>query len=439
MAKKKGARHRLVGRPRQELSSTEPAAGRRRGRHRVVRPAAGGMLAVGAALVAASTASSSVPTALPTVPAVGASEPVEAPASSSLGVGGNTPPRAAWPMRVRTDDRFVHAAPGAQGTVGIPATVLAAYQRAAERTSLVQPGCRLPLELLAAIGKVESGHARGGRVTAEGRTLDPILGPVLDGAGPFAAIADTDGGELDGNAVWDRAMGPMQFIPGTWARWQADGNADGQADPHNVFDASLAAARYLCAANRDLGTPDGLDAAILSYNHSVSYLALVRSWMLVYQNGAVSVADITGGDPAMLALAAADWDPTAPPSAPSSAPPSAEAPAEPPATRPPGATPPPPVVNPPTQTPPAETPPSETPPPEPAPETPPGETPPPETPPEEPPETPPETPPEEPPSAETPPEEPPQEPSGSLVGGVCQLLGGLLNPLLPGEDPDESC
>src|SRR2546428_764976 len=83
--------------------------------------------------------------------------------------------------------------------------------------------------------------ARSGVVDANGTTVSPILGPVLDGNG-FAAIPDTDGGRLDGNQVWDRAVGPMQFLPSTWTTWSADGNGDHRADPNNVFDASLAAA-----------------------------------------------------------------------------------------------------------------------------------------------------------------------------------------------------
>ncbi|MGW2846716.1 hypothetical protein ACWC5G_17575, partial [Streptomyces sp. NPDC001274] len=64
---------------------------------------------------------------------------------------------------------------------GIPATVLAAYRKAESDLARTAPGCRLPWQLLAAIGKVESGHAGGGRVDARGTTLTPILGPVLNG------------------------------------------------------------------------------------------------------------------------------------------------------------------------------------------------------------------------------------------------------------------
>ncbi|ARX82769.1 lytic transglycosylase [Streptomyces alboflavus] len=95
---------------------------------------------------------------------------------------------------------------------GLPATVLDAYKKAEAAVRESRPGCNLPWQLLAAIGKVESGQARGGRVDADGTTLTPILGPVLDGNG-FAKITDTDRGAFDGDTTHDRAVGPMQFIP----------------------------------------------------------------------------------------------------------------------------------------------------------------------------------------------------------------------------------
>lgn len=176
---------------------------------------------------------------------------------------------------------------------GIPATVLTAYRRAEDVLAAADPGCRLPWQLLAAIGKVESGQARGGRVDADGTTLTPMLGPVLNGNG-FARISDTDGGRYDGNATYDRAVGPMQFIPSTWARWGADGNDDGRADPNNIHDAALAAGRYLCAGDRNLAREADLDRAILSYNHSSAYLRTVLSWLDFYRRGTHEVPDGRG-------------------------------------------------------------------------------------------------------------------------------------------------
>ncbi|WP_405900935.1 lytic murein transglycosylase [Streptomyces sp. NBC_00727] len=179
---------------------------------------------------------------------------------------------------------------------GVPATVLAAYRKAEATMGRSDPGCRLPWQLLAAIGKVESGHAAGGRVDKQGTTVSPILGPVLNGAG-FANIADTDGGAFDGDATYDRAVGPMQFIPSTWAHWGRDGNGDGRRDPNNVYDAALAAGAYLCAGTRDLSIPSDMNRAILSYNHSEAYLRTVLSWLEFYRKGIHPVDDGTGPIP----------------------------------------------------------------------------------------------------------------------------------------------
>ncbi|MBQ0988390.1 lytic transglycosylase domain-containing protein, partial [Streptomyces sp. F63] len=188
---------------------------------------------------------------------------------------------------------------------GIPATVLAAYKRAEASLAESNPECNLPWELLAAIGRVESGQARGGAVDAEGTTLTPILGPQLNGNG-FASISDTDGGTYDNDSVYDRAVGPMQFIPGTWMRWGADGNGDGAKDPNNIYDAALAAGRYLCAGSRDLSAPADLEAAILGYNRSREYLRTVLSWLEFYRKGTHRVPDGTGVLPRTPGAGSAD-------------------------------------------------------------------------------------------------------------------------------------
>lgn len=176
------------------------------------------------------------------------------------------------------------------GGAGIPATVLAAYKKAEAALARSHPGCHLPWQLLAAIGQVESGQARGGNVDADGTTLSPILGPQLNGVG-FANISDTDNGAYDGDSTHDRAVGPMQFIPSTWATWGSDGNGDGKDDPNNVYDATLAAGRYLCAGGRDLSNARDLDRAILGYNHSQEYLRTVRSWFEYFKTGHRAVPD----------------------------------------------------------------------------------------------------------------------------------------------------
>ena len=167
---------------------------------------------------------------------------------------------------------------------GVPATVLSAYRLAADRVTAADPGCRLTWPVLAGIGRVESNHARNGNVTPQGDMRSPIYGPVLDGAGPNAAIRDGGG--------WARAAGPMQFIPSTWAKWAADGSGDGRADPQNVFDATLAAGGYLCAGNTDLSTTDGLRGAILRYNHSEEYVQAVTGWIRAYEQGGGAAPDL---------------------------------------------------------------------------------------------------------------------------------------------------
>jgi hypothetical protein len=183
--------------------------------------------------------------------------------------------------------------PGDIGALGIPVLVLQAYHKAADELAVEQPSCHLPWSLLAGIGHTESGHAESGRLLADGTTRGRILGPVLNGGilGD-AVIADTDRGRLDGDVHFDRAVGPMQFIPSTWRRWAADGNGDGKKDPNNIFDATLAAGRYLCADGRNLATTAGLQAAVLSYNNSVAYLATVLAWTEAYQHGVIAVADL---------------------------------------------------------------------------------------------------------------------------------------------------
>ncbi|EFL31422.1 secreted protein [Streptomyces viridochromogenes DSM 40736] len=176
---------------------------------------------------------------------------------------------------------------------GIPATVLDAYKKAETALREAKPGCNLPWQLLAAIGRVESGQARGGRVSADGTTTSPILGPQLDGNG-FALIKDTDNGAYDGNSDYDQAVGPMQFIPSTWAWAGRDGNDDGKKDPNNVYDAALAAGHYLCRNNWDLSDQRDLDRAILSYNNSREYLNLVMRWLEYYRKGTHEIPDGTG-------------------------------------------------------------------------------------------------------------------------------------------------
>ena len=144
-----------------------------------------------------------------------------------------------------------------------------------------------------------------------------ILGPRLDGSvAGTAVIRDTDGGALDLDPTYDRAVGPMQFLPGTWRLFASDGNADGRSDPHNVYDAALAAGRYLCASGGDLRTPTGLATAVLSYNYSTTYLSAVLAWGLAYRDGVWSTALSPGSVPPPPPEQPAPTASTAPPQRP---------------------------------------------------------------------------------------------------------------------------
>ncbi|MGC4948307.1 lytic murein transglycosylase [Streptomyces sp. DT224] len=253
--------------------------------------------AVAAVAVAALSASQAPGAPSPRIAADGdhSSAGSTTPADQGGGVSGDSPYYTDLPPLNTPEkpDSSAHLPVTGSAESGIPTSVLAAYKKAQDTVAGTDAACRLPWQLLAAIGKVESGQARGGRVDAQGTTLTPILGPALDGNG-FALIKDTDNGAYDGDRTHDRAVGPMQFIPSTWATWGQDGNGDGRKDPNNVYDAALAAGRYLCAGDRDLSTATDLDRAVLSYNHSDVYLRTVRSWFTYYNRGTHEVPDGTG-------------------------------------------------------------------------------------------------------------------------------------------------
>ncbi|WP_197058320.1 lytic transglycosylase domain-containing protein, partial [Modestobacter caceresii] len=163
---------------------------------------------------------------------------------------------------------------------GIPSTALTAYQRAAGLSA----DCGISWTLIAAIGRVESNHGRfaGATLHTDGLSSPPIIGIPLDGTNNTARILDSDDGLLDGDTVYDRAVGPMQFIPTTWAMYDSDGNGDGRRDPFNINDAAVATGKYLCAAGGDLSTPEGQSRAVFAYNHSDSYVATVLGLSATY-------------------------------------------------------------------------------------------------------------------------------------------------------------
>jgi membrane-bound lytic murein transglycosylase B len=159
------------------------------------------------------------------------------------------------------------------GRTGIPRVALRAYAAAALDISVNNPHCGISWNTLAGIGWVESRHGsiHGSTLDGAGLETPPVYGVALDGNG-FALVPDSDGGTVDGDTIGDRAVGPMQFLPGSWRNWHVDADADGTENPQNVYDASFAAAHYLCRAGGDLSTQDGWRAAVLAYNSSQEYL-----------------------------------------------------------------------------------------------------------------------------------------------------------------------
>lgn len=119
------------------------------------------------------------------------------------------------------------------GAIGIPVL----YERLYRQAATSCPGT--DWTLLAAVGQVESGHGRNN--------------------GPSSA----------------GAIGPMQFMPATFAAYAVDGDHDGTTDAWSPADAIWTAARYLCESGADAGTDDGVRRALFAYNHAQWYVDLV--------------------------------------------------------------------------------------------------------------------------------------------------------------------
>jgi membrane-bound lytic murein transglycosylase B len=170
---------------------------------------------------------------------------------------------------------------------GIPQVALAAYERAATVIDQADHGCHLPWQLVAAIGRVESDHGRadGNVLTDKGIAKPGIYGPVLDGKHGTTEIRDTDAGQYDHDTKFDRAVGPMQFIPSTWAIVGVDADNDGQRNPQDIYDAALASGVYLCSGPDDLSSMSGQRSAVFRYNHSHQYVDLVLAIEQAYLAG----------------------------------------------------------------------------------------------------------------------------------------------------------
>lgn len=197
----------------------------------------------------------------------------------------NVQPGSAVPVRLTASDPVTFAtannesatlttwADSVAGATGIPVTALKAYGNAELATRATDPECQLTWATLAGIGRVESDQGRfgGASLLANGEESRPVIGVPLNGSGGNRAIPDTDHGRFDGDPVYDHAVGPLQFLPGTWATYGVDVLGTGQPDPENIYDAAMAAARYLCVGGRDMGAPSGWWSGLMSYNNSVDY------------------------------------------------------------------------------------------------------------------------------------------------------------------------
>lgn len=155
----------------------------------------------------------------------------------------------------------------------IPQRAMASYAGAALRIAETRPECSLGWNTLAGIGSVETSHASidEAGLDVQGVAEPAITGPVLDGSDGVMEVADTDEGEHDDDDQWDRAVGPMQFLPETWKTYAVDGNLDGDMDPQQIDDAVLTAGVYLCENAEDLTDDDEWVGAVTTYNQSMDY------------------------------------------------------------------------------------------------------------------------------------------------------------------------
>ena len=214
---------------------------------------------------------------------------------------GTVLPTAAIEAPASVGDSFSRTATTTAGSASsIPQAALAAYQRAEAVINQADKSCDIPWELIAAIGSVESDHGRfgGNSLDAQGVARPGIYGIALNGTNNTQRITDTDGGDYDNDTRFDRAVGPMQFIPSTWSVVGVDGDSDGTRNPQDVDDAALATAVYLCSGDDDLSEEKGQRASVYRYNHSNEYVDLVLSIMQAYMDGdfsSVPTSTLTSG------------------------------------------------------------------------------------------------------------------------------------------------
>jgi hypothetical protein len=173
--------------------------------------------------------------------------------------------------------------------VGANAPLAAAGQRP---DPTLPDGTSVPTQAIEAPASVSDGSVLGPGVDGadaaqiiSSSSTSGIPSAALDGANRTSEIVDTDAGQYDNDTQYDRAIGPMQFIPSTWSVVGVDADGDGVRNPQDIDDAALGTAVYLCSGSDDLGTDGGRQAAVYRYNHSQSYVDLVLAIMDAYLQG----------------------------------------------------------------------------------------------------------------------------------------------------------
>jgi membrane-bound lytic murein transglycosylase B len=203
--------------------------------------------------------SSEVPSGVPVTPP----EP-----SGSLG-----PTTSGPSLPIRPADQLAPWADRIAAAVTVPETAVQAYGYAQVVMDRTDPTCHLTWTTLAAIGRKESDHgqAGGAKLGDGGRSVPPIVGPLLDGKNGRAEVKDTDAGAFDGDSRFDRAMGPLKLMPSMWSAQAIDADTDGILDPYDIDDAALALARLLCSGTDDLSLGTGWNAAVARYHSGTAY------------------------------------------------------------------------------------------------------------------------------------------------------------------------
>lgn len=183
-------------------------------------------------------------------------------------------------------------APSTPGVETMSPAVKTAYEKAAASAQQTQPGCGLQWGVLAAIGQVASHHGTtdGRSVGSDGVLAPPLFGKSLDGAGGIPEVADTDKGSLDGDAEFDRTMGPMKLLPATWAEFGVDADGNGTKDVHNIADATSAVAAHLCQGGSDLSQESGLRKALSRFNALPVYTDTVVKLASQFSGGQAEVS-----------------------------------------------------------------------------------------------------------------------------------------------------